>query len=569
VIFFACAAQPADEDVVFKALNDELKRSMTLRLEDLAQPYFIQYAVDDTRTHRITATFGALVRSDQDHSRVLHSLIRVGNHDLDNSNFAGQRGGGRRAVSASIELPLDDSYPALRQAIWRATDYQYKDAVETLTQKRAYMKDRNIQDRPRDFTKTDSVSVIKDRVNLSLERATWEDYVRRLSARFREFGHIQDADISLVAETETRYLVNSEGSRMRSGRTEAVLRITAEAQADDGERLTDHLAYCAATPQQLPPLAEVMTDVGQMADRLAAAIRAPVLEDYTGPVLIDGLAAAQFFRQLVARGVAGQADPVGSSRRATQGTDDLESRLGKRILPPTFQIYDDPRNATFKEAFLCGHYDFDDEGVPAQRVNLVVDGKLEGMVMSRAPTKQFAQSNGHGRRNGGEAPRSAMGCLYIESAKGESPADLKKELREAAEAEGLKFGLRITSLQNRAASTAQTFGGRGGFGRGGGAPGVTRTIGDPITIYKVYVADGHEEPVRGCEFNSVDVRSLRKIIAAGNVPVIHNSTGGSSPPSSVIAPAVLFEELELSRIKRETEKKPIIEAPHARKTGDR
>jgi hypothetical protein len=157
-----------------------------------------------------------------------------------------------------------------------------------------------------------------------------------------------------------------------------------------------------------------------------------------------------------------------------------------------------------------------------------------------------------------------VGCLYIESTKSESPAELKKELRDAAEAEGLKFGLRITSLQNRAAATTPTFGGRGGgFGRGG-APGVTRSVGDPIAIYKVYVADGHEEPVRGCEFNAVDVRSLRKIIAAGSEPVVHNSTGGTAPPSSVIAPAVLFEELELSRIKRETEKKPILQAPQAR-----
>jgi hypothetical protein len=35
----------------------------------------------------------------------------------------------------------------------------------------------------------------------------------------------------------------------------------------------------------------------------------------------------------------------------------------------------------------------------------------------------------------------------------------------------------------------------------------------------------------------------------------------------VIAPAVLLEELELSRIDRESEKKPIIEAPHARVAG--
>jgi hypothetical protein len=90
-------------------------------------------------------------------------------------------------------------------------------------------------------------------------------------------------------------------------------------------------------------------------------------------------------------------------------------------------------------------------------------------------------------------------------------------------------------------------------------------VGDPISIYKVYVADGHEEPVRGCEFNSVDVQSLKKIIAAGNVRSVQNNVIGATPSSSIIAPAILIGEVELSRIKQEAEKKPILEVPHARK----
>src|SRR6185503_12446204 len=155
---------------------------------------------------------------------------------------------------------------------------------------------------------------------------------------------------------------------------------------------------------------------------------------------------------------------------------------------------------------------------------------------------------------------------YVEAAKGESPEELKKELMDAADAEGLKYGLRITSLQDRGAGAiARRPGGMGGFAGFSGLGGASR-IGDPIAVYKVYVADGREELVRGCEFSAVDVRSLRRIIAAGNVPILHNSAGGSgAPASSVIAPAVLFEELELTRIKQEAEKKPILDPPHARK----
>jgi hypothetical protein len=547
--------QVPDNDVVFKGLGDELKRSMSLRLEDLDQPYFIQYAVDDSVTYRITATQGGLLSSDQSRSRVLHSQVRVGSYELDNSNFTGRGGpGGRRGLSQSTELPTDDDYMALRHAIWLATDSQFKDAVEALTQKRAYMRDRTIEDRPRDFTRTDGVTAIKDRVKFSFDRAKWEDYTRRLSAQLGEMPDPFKTRASTCAGAEDRYLVNSEGSGCARRRRSLLRSARAKRMTGSGSRINLSIMR---TPAQLPAIAHVLADVKKLADRLAA-IKAPILEDYTDRSLRwPGF--AQLFRSCWPADCR-PADSVGSQRGPVRA-DDLENRWTKRLPAVVSDLRRSARRVP--DAFLVGHYLFDDEGIPAQRVEIVVDGKLQGMVMSRAPTKHFAQSNGHGRRSGGESPRSAVGCLYIESTKNETPEDLKKELIDAAEAEGLKYGLRITAIQGRAAGGSAGPGGRGG-GRGGFGGGAARVVGDPISIYKVYVADGREEPVRGCEFSSVDVRSLRKIIAAGNVPVVHNSAGGASPASSVIAPAVLFEEMELSRIKQEAEKKPILEAPHAR-----
>src|SRR5262245_64095716 len=100
---FASAAQLPDDDVVFKALGDELKRSMSLHLEDLDKPYFIQYGVDDTITYHLAAAYGALLSSDRDHARVLRSHVRVGSHQLDNSNFASPRGGGGSGLAATAE----------------------------------------------------------------------------------------------------------------------------------------------------------------------------------------------------------------------------------------------------------------------------------------------------------------------------------------------------------------------------------------------------------------------------------------------------------------------------------
>jgi hypothetical protein len=360
----------------------------------------------------------------------------------------------------------------------------------------------------------------------------------------------------LTAGVENRYLLNSEGTRLRYGYSEVLLRVVAEAQAADGERLSDQLVYFATAPKQLPPIEMVLADVQTLSDRLAQLLRAPVLKDYTGPVLIDGAASPLLFRQLLSRGVAGQAEPVGSQRRNIPGTEDLEQRLGKRVLPTSFRVYDDPRPLAFQGTPLAGHYLIDDEGISAQRVDLVTNGKLHAMVMSRTPTKRFSQSTGHGRRSSSDPPRAIIGCLYIESSDTRSPEDLKKALLKAADDEGLEYGLRITGLRGRDAGDTPAF----RFSRG--AP--SRGVGDPVAVYKVYVADGREEQVRGCEFRSLDERNLRRILAAGNVRFVDNHAMSSTPSSSVIAPAVLLEEMELTRIDRESEKKPIIEAPQAR-----
>jgi predicted Zn-dependent protease len=557
------AAQVPGDDVVLKALDDELQRSMSLRLEDLESPYFIQYSVDDVTSHRLSAKYGALLSSAQSRSRILNSQLRVGSYELDNSNFAGRGGaGGSRGLSGVAELPTDDDYLALRHAVWMATDGLYKNSVAVLAQKRAYLRDRNVSDRSPDFTRAEAPTIaLQDRAELAFDRGVWEEYVRRISDQFENYPHIQDAAVTLTASAETRYLLNSEGSRLRNGSTGTSLRVTAEVQAADGERLSDSLSYFAWMPDQLPELSAVLADVQRLADRLGEAGRAPILEEFTGPVLVDGLAAAQLFRQLLARGLAAQASPLGSPRRSG---DDLASRLGRRILPVTFQIYDDPRADRFEGTFLAGHYEFDDEGLPPERVTIVVDGRLEAMVTSRAPTADFAKSNGHGRRPGGGVPTSEIGCLYVEVSKGATPEELKQELIDAADSEGLEFGLRVTSLQNRAAGAGAFAGGgrRGGRGgRGGAAGGV---VGDPISVYKVYVSDGREEPIRGLEFADLDVRSLRRIVAAGDARTVHN-IAGSGVASSVIAPAVLFEELELSRISQEAERAPILAAPHARR----
>lgn len=579
VVWAAClmavmagAAPPADKDVLMRALVDEMGRSMSLQLEDLQSPYFVQYAVSESQAQRISARCGAIVSSDDSRSRRLSAAVRVGDYDLDNTNFAGgggyggrRRGGGGGGAGGMASLPIEDNYIAVRQAAWMAADSAYKSAVETLARKQAYMEDRNLEDRPADFARVEPIVSIDPKVSLALDTRLWERRLRMMSARFLDYPHVLDSQITLTAGAENRYLVNSEGTRVRNGVTGVVLAISAQAQAADGEPLSDRITHHAAVAGELPREAELLAEIDAMARRLTGRAQADVLENYLGPVLFDGRAAPQLFQAMLARGVAGTPDSVGGGRRRFAGLQSLDKYLGKRILPRDFQVYDDPREARLGGSYLAGHYALDDEGVQAERVDIVIGGKLQKMLMSRAPTADFAASNGHGRSAGIGRTQAAIGCLFVESADGLSNAELKEALIEAIDDQELEYGLRITSIGGGGGARQATMRSSGQFPRGGGgAAGGGSALGDPINIYKVY-PDGREELVRGCEFGSVDVGTLKDIIAAGREPIIYNTGSATGAPASIVAPAVLFEEVELFTIEAEHQTLPIVDAPHQRK----
>ena len=518
-------------DTLLKAMVAELDRSMgDLVIEGLPRPYFIQYRVEDRLAFHLNAAYGALAQSDEDRSRTIRSRVRVGSYELDNTNIG--RGFGRRA-----SLPLDDDETAIRHAIWHVTDADYKQAVETLTRKQAHLKQKNIADRPADYTSTAAVQFVEPSAHIDFDRKEWKDNLERLSGRFKEFPEIQYSGATLFAGAVNEWIVNSEGTRLRTADTGVYLEIRAQVQAEDGMRLSDGRSYLGLQVDDLPPMEKMLGDIDEMCGKLMALGRASLLEHYTGPVLFDSIAAGTVFGALLGEGLCARPIPVGSGG---WGDTSLEKKIGQRILPRSFQVYDDPRPLRFGDMVLAGAYTYDDEAVPPRRVDLVENGILKTLVASRAPTKKIKQSTGHGRGGGFGDAWASIGCLYVSDGKAVSGEQLKQALIDAAKEEGLAFGLRVESIESA--------------GLNG--------MGDPIYAYKVYVEDGREELVRGLSFLPVETRSLKHILAAGTERKVYNTASGI--PATVIAPPVLFEELELTKIEEEFDKRPLLDSPAQR-----
>ena len=82
-------------------------------------------------------------------------------------------------------------------------------------------------------------------------------------------------------------------------------------------------------------------------------------------------------------------------------------------------------------------------------------------------------------------------------------------------------------------------------------------------MYKVF-PDGREELVRGLSFASINVRGLRDITAAADDENVFDyiaSSGNYIVGHSVIAPSILFEDMEFDRRDADWPKPPFVPPP--------
>jgi predicted Zn-dependent protease len=548
------------EDVLLKALQDEMNRSMEkLQLKDMEKPYYIEYAVEDAETFVIKAVFGAIVESDQDRNRLLRVGLRVGSYDLDNSEFAGGRSLYSMIGGRPTQLVLEDDYAALRHDMWLATDGAYKQALEQLAAKNSFIKTKVQPEEIPDFSREEATKTIAPKKLLTLDQKKWEGVLRRLSAIFREFPVIYDSSISLNVRFSHKYFINSEGTVSHQPANLVSLYVRAGTQASDGMGLKHFVSSYGTGLEQLPSEKEMAASIRKMAEELTALTSAPVLEKYIGPVLVAGQAAGELFAQVLAPQLSGQRPPLMEQQQmaAMMTESKLASRLNRRVLPSFFTVVDDPTQKTYEKQQLIGSYKVDDQGVPARPVTIIERGVLKTLLMSRRPSKEISQSNGHGRAMQIGSPSVQIGNLFVQTTEGKSFAELKQELIDLCQDQGLSYGLLIKKFDNPSISGREFSLSSFSMGRGLQQELVTT----PILVYKVFVEDGREELVRGVIVAEMSVRMLKDIVAVGKDYYVNNklTAGGGMMrlffsyafrlgiPTTVIAPSVLFEEVELKK----------------------
>jgi hypothetical protein len=555
------------DDVLLRAMRDEIKRVGSLIRLGLDPPYYTEYRVEDTVGHSIAASLGALLDESDSAFRVPSVEMRVGTAIFDNTDhvyseaFVGSRFDPGR-------IPLDNDYLAFRKVFWLATDRAYKTAEEAIARKRSSLKNMSQPDTLPDFSSAPAAQLVLPIERKAFASASWKSEVLRLSALLGSYPKVLQSGVEIHSSQSTNYIVNSEGTELRLPEDLAYVRAAAHALAADGTQVRDTLVFQAFAPQDLPAEDVLAREVKVLGEHVTALSEAPRGESYDGPVLFEAPAAAQLFGQLLGDNLKVTRKPVSDPGRPSRySPSELENKVGSRILPEWMDVVDDPAQTQFQGHTLLGHYIYDMEGVAPQPLTLVEKGVLKNFLLTRTPVfKDYAGSNGRARMTGAYGTRSpGFGNLFIRASQTTPAADMKKKLIDLCRQANKPYGILIRKLDYPSTASLEE------LGQVAQASGGSHPVVPPLLAYKIY-PDGREELVRGLLFHGASTRSLKDIVAASdenyvfdlidsNAPFALVGAGSFTTTASIVAPAVLFEELELAPVPEETPKPPIVPPP--------
>jgi hypothetical protein len=530
-------AAPADDEALTRAVQDEISRAMVeLSLPDSPPIYHLRAKLALMEQRGALASFGGLVYENRAPHVALGVEVRVGTPAFDNTGFGGWQDGFRIRG-----LPHEPTERAIRLDTWRVLDRAYKDAVEQYSRKEAQAV--LPPDYPGDYTLTGAVTHDGGKATLTGSDGL-VSLAQQLSSVFREVSGLERGEVHLGQEAGMVRIFDTEGSDVRMPMTETTLRAVAHLRTDDGMRLTDQRLWTVRTPEDLPAVEVMEAEVRELARGLTELADAETFRDeYVGPVVFEGEAAADLFRWMLLPQLEGTPPEipfdtiVGDISSGSGG-----ARLSRRVLPSGWTVDDDPSAFPDHPGFLTHDW----EGTPVSAVQLVEDGIVRDLLMSRVPRKGMDGTNGHGR--GGLSQRAVGKSTFttVTPPKALSARALRKRALKLAASYGHDHVMEVRRIQDPATRLL-------------GDPSAwmsedTRGVAPPVAVYRVY-ADGREERLRGARFVSVERWALRDIVAAGR-PVVRDylsaldgddsgmgPTGGK--PCRMVAPSVIVGELEL------------------------
>jgi TldD protein len=530
IFVFLCGIMPARlvaQDFISNLLQQELVSHYNSLQKQDKPPYFMGFRVSDIQTYTLGASFGSLVNEDYNHGRMMTAEIRIGSYEFDNTHPINDMAMGYSRMSAE-QLPIEDSLLPITNSIRQCTDAAYKSALEDY-ESVLQAKD-TLKIKFSDFSKQGKTIYFEPSAPVNKPPSYWSDYLKKITVEFNKDSNVLEARAMLTASSTRNYYCNTEGTSIVQNSFITDLSIAVIFSCEDGDMAPYIKTFQVRTIDQLPTEKQLMDAVAEMKTMIQKLRAAPMAEAYTGPAILSAKASGVFFHEIFGHRVEGH--------RLRQATDShtFKSQLGGKILPDQMSITYDPTVIEYNGVPLYGHYKYDDEGVAAQKVEVVKDGKFLQYLMSRQPVEGNSNSNGHGRAEPGMSPVSRQSNLFVSSKTYIPEEDMHDKLRKMCKKQKKEYGYLFDEVL-------------GGFTTTN-----TVTINAfnvmPIVVYRVYTDGRPDELVRGVSLIGTPLTMFSEIEACGGQQAIFNGYCGAesgSVPTSTIAPSLLVNKIETQR----------------------
>jgi predicted Zn-dependent protease len=517
---------------LLRAMQQELTRSKRgLKQAGEPAPFFMSYLLHAKEGLSVWGRYGSVFRSEPQRDCDLYVEARIGSHRLDNSIDGGITSDlSQRQSFAWIEGPEDLDPDALRYALWKLTQHKYDEALQDFYEKKKILVEQQLPSRGPAFSAEPKL-VHFDKVRpVVFPKRRWEAFVRDTGKIFRDYRFILDPYVQIRGVNKLRIFVSSEGSRFICQDTYYECALQGWLLGPEGVHLESTRHFYARDPDALPSRAKVTAAIESMARELKELAHAKPLDPYAGPALLSGFASGLIFHEAIGHRLEGERMGARSEGHT------FAQKLGQRVLPLGVDVVDDPTLSHYQGIPLHGSYKIDDEGVPAQRAELVNDGVLKSFLVSRQLADGVRRSNGHGRHERFQDPMARMANLIVSARHGKSWDELKRMLCEETGRRGLPYGIIIRGV----------------------SAGETRTDqydfqafkGVPTGVYTVDPKTGKETRVRDVTFIGTPLAVIQRILGFGDRADVDNSycyAESGAVPVATIAPPMLVGELELQR----------------------
>lgn len=538
------------KDQVVDLMKTELDRNFSILSKETIPAYYTILRMEESKVLMCNARMGRLqsvIRQPME-SRYLSSMIRVGDRTLDNTHEIRESGGGGNPVWAN-PVPVDEINPkAIRLSIWSMMDGLYKNAAKTYEVVKANMAVKVEQeDKSPDFSE-EKVETYYEAPLSAVESfkalPSWENKVKMYSAVFNDNPDILDGAAVFYISQDREWLVDTEGREIVQNKLSYNLSLYANVLSEDGMELPLYKTWYAESLEDLPSDKEVLAIAAELSSSLSALKKAPVVESFTGPAILSPDAAGVFFHEIFGHRVEG------ARMKQEEDAQTFKKKIGETVLPKHLSVTFDPSMKTYNNHILSGHYQYDDEGIKGQRVEVVKKGVLRDFLMCRTPIEGFLKSNGHGRAQVGLQAVSRQSNMLVESTQKYTDEQLRKMLIKEAKEQKTAYGYYFKEVS-------------GGFTTTGRYMPNSFNV-TPLMVYRVYVDGRPDELVRGVDLVGTPLAMFAQIEACGDHYSVFNGTCGAESggvPVSCYAPSVFVKRIETQKRGKEQSQPPILPRP--------